>query len=119
TNWTDIKVFGRASATARDSDALVSLALGSGVTRAVGTAGIATAVIPAASSIALGNRAKTLFVDIHGIDAGGIDYVLSQGMISYTPNTPSATRFLPTQVAGLKGWLRSDVTPYLDATLSN
>ncbi len=118
TAWTDIKVLVKASITARDSDALVVLALGSGVTRAVGTVGIATAVIPAASSIAFGNRAKKLFVDVLGVDAAGITYVLSQGEIDFTPNTVSLAKFHPTQILGLKGWLKSDVTVYLDPTLS-
>ncbi len=118
TGWTALEVWAKATLTARDSDAIVKLALGTGVTRAVGTAGVATAVIPAESSQALPNREKTLYVEVRGADAGGVAYSLSRGNVKFTPVTVSAPVFKPTSIPGLKGWLKGDLSVYKDATLS-
>lgn len=117
--WTALQVVGKLSLTARDSDAVYILGLGTGVTRAVGTAGIATAVIPGNITRALPNRERTIYTEVRGTDATGNVYSLARGTVKTTPITPSLTPFTPTRVLGLKGWTKSDAKLWQDTLLSN
>ena len=113
--WTDLVLRGKKSATASDVDALILLSLAN-EDFTVDSAGGGTAhvTVPGAVTTALGNKAQTIYTELLGTNAAGTVYSLSSGQIKLTANAPGGKVFAPSQLAGLKGWIRADQKTYQD-----